>query len=1235
MRPVILLSFCAAMALNGQQYTKGVGVYPGDPSQDFAPALAPGDQSVRNLALRRPAYQSSAYDYNLTAQLVTDGIKETTPPRWFTVTTSDHGVLPKQEREHPVDHNTTTRVTITGSTPWIQFELAGGASPLEVDRIDIMGGGGGGFGRGRGGQAAGPAPVTTAYVVTGSDDGQTWKELGRYTVPPPPPAPATPPAAGAGRGGRGGFAPPPISIQFTAASRNRFLRLTAEGTATTWGIGDLAFYDRDARVEVGGPYNFSSSWKSAGNGEEWVYVDLGAVSTFDRVVLDWIERAAAGSIQTSNDAKTWKTVQALPATGTVDDLKLSPAASARYVRVLMTEPASPGGYILSEMEVYGKGGLVARQHAATTADASGKLMISGGTWRIERDSQVTADAATLSKPGFDDKSWVIATVPATVVSSFWNAGALPDPNYGANQLAISDSYFYADFWYRDEFVAPPVAAGREVWLNFRGINWKADVYLNGESLGHIDGGFIRGQFDVTKVIKPGARNAIAVRIHKNATPGSIKEKTLQTPDANGGALGADNPTYHATAGWDWIPSVRGRDIGIWSDIYLDQSGAVTIENPFVSSKLPLPDTSSADLTVQATLRNSGTAAVSGTFRGHFGTVAFETPVTVPAGATAEVKLDPSTTPVLHLQHPKLWWPNGYGDPYLYKVDLAFDTAGHKVSDSKRFESGVREMTYTEDPPPGGAAQAGPGGGFNAGPNIALRIYINGRRFIGRGGNWGFPEVLLRYRQREYDTAVKLHRDMNFTMIRNWVGQTGDDEFFDACDKYGVMVWQDFWLANPVDGPNPDDPDMFLANARDFILRLRNHASIALWVGRNEGDPPPKIETGLENLVAELHPGLKYIPNSANRGVSGGGPYRIVPPTYYFQNRATTKLHSELGMPNIMTLDSIKQTMPAEDLWPMDNVWGMHDFTLTGAQGGSTWMDMIARNYGGAKNVAEFAELSQFINYDGYRAIFEAQGKNRMGVLLWMSHPCWPSFVWDTYDYFFDTSGGYFGSKKGSEPLHVQWNPLTDNVEVVNYSAGNVTGLTASVELLNMDGARKWQKSATLDSKEDSVETPIKIEYPADLTPVHFIRLKLTRGATVVSDNFYLRGTKENPQIAAVGAAGPGSPAPSTGGIGYDLTAIRTMPQVKVEATTTVARQGSRWVLTTELHNIDKTPALMLRVKAVRERSGDRILPALYSDNYVALMPGEKCTVKTELENADTRGERPRIALEGFNLAAAK
>jgi hypothetical protein len=293
------------------------------------------------------------------------------------------------------------------------------------------------------------------------------------------------------------------------------------------------------------------------------------------------------------------------------------------------------------------------------------------------------------------------------------------------------------------------------------------------------------------------------------------------------------------------------------------------------------------------------------------------------------------------------------------------------------------------------------------------------------------------------------------------------------------------------------------------------------------------------------------------------------------------------------------------------------------------MDMIDKDYGGAKNVEDFVELSQFIDYDGYRAMFEAQGKNRMGLLLWMSHSCWPSFVWTTYDYYFDQSGAYFGSKKANEPLHIQWNPTTDNVEVVNYSAGNATGLTANIEILNMDGSKKWEKSATLDSKEDSVETPIKIEYPSTgLTPAHFLRLKLMRGATLVSENFYLRGLEETQAPPTAGRGGFGG-GPAT--LGYNLTAIRQMPKAKVEATTTTEQKGSRWLMTTTLHNGSSAPALMVRVKAVRSATGDRILPALYSDNYVALMPGEKRTITTELENADTRGERPRIVMEGFNL----
>jgi hypothetical protein len=241
-------------------------------------------------------------------------------------------------------------------------------------------------------------------------------------------------------------------------------------------------------------------------------------------------------------------------------------------------------------------------------------------------------------------------------------------------------------------------------------------------------------------------------------------------------------------------------------------------------------------------------------------------------------------------------------------------------------------------------------------------------------------------------------------------------------------------------------------------------------------------------------------------------------------------------------------------------------------------------------------------------MFEAQGRNRMGLLLWMSHPAWPSMVWQTYDYYLDPTAAYFGAKKGSEPLHIQWNAATDKVEVVNYSAGTVTGLTAQAELLNLDGSRQWGKTAALESSEDSLVEAISLEFPASLTPVHFIRLTLRQGEKTVSENFYWRGVEEN-----------------------NFQALRKLPKVDLEAITRMDPQGGRWFVTTELHNVSSHPALLVQLKVVRGKSGDRILPAIYSDNFVALMPGERRIIQIELEDADTRGERPRIAFEGFNL----
>jgi hypothetical protein len=1179
---------CAAPAAAEGDFTRGVGVYPGDPAAFQGPTAVLDGVTYRNLALHRPATASSNYDYSLAAQLVTDGIIDTRMPRWLVVSSSAEGIVPRSEREHLVDDYLGTALALPAAGGWVQIEQAGRGDVPDVDRIEVV---------------AAPRtddkkPQRWSCVVSASDDGKSWRALGR---------------AGAEESlASANFFTPKVlkpAFEVPGNGRARFYRVQLDAPSVTgWRVQGVNTFARGRRVELGGPYDFTSAWKSAGSGAEWVQVDLGAMCTFDRVALHWIQRAAEGSIRVSDDGEGWRTLAALSAAS--DDYRLANPASARYVRVQMDRAVSPDGYILSELQVFGRGGPVPRGRPAPDARAGGRQDLVRGAWHLQRDSLVSLGGEALSLPGADCGGWLPATVPGSVLVSYLNAGALPDPNYGDNQLQISDSFFYADFWYRDEFaIASPDSGGR-IWLNFDGINWKADVYLNGSHVGRIDGAFTRARFDVTGLARAGSVNALAVLIHKPDTPGSVREKTADTTGANGGALGLDNPTFHATAGWDWIPSIRGRDIGIWSDVYLTTTGPVVLEHPVVSARLPLPDTGSADLTVEVGLRNTGPKPVPGVLRVQFGDVRFEKQVEVPAGR-ATVTLDPSTVPELHLRNPRLWWPVGYGEPSLYDVRMEFDTADGARSDSTSFKSGVRQFTYAEQ-------------------DGALRIFINGRRFVGRGGNWGFSESNLLYRAREYEAAVRYHRDMGFTMIRNWVGQVGDDAFYEACDRNGVVVWQDFWLANPLDGPDPEDSAMFLRNAEDYILRIRSHPSVGLYCGRNEGDPPPVINEGLKGLVARLHPGIRYIANSAFGVVSGGGPYHLMPTDYYFGQRATQKLHSELGMANIVSMDSLRQMMPAKDRWPQGEVWGLHDFTTHGAQSGGELRSTIEKSYGDAANAEEWVLLAQFTNYDGHRAMMEAQSKHRMGVLMWMSHPCWPSFVWQTYDYYLEPTAGYFGAKKGCEPLHIQWNSLEGTVEVVNYSAGRRAALEASAAVLNLDGSVQWEKTATVDSAEDSVLSPFAIAFPAaGLSQVHFVRLKLSEAGRTLSENTYMRSltTYTVPGFSRGPFHIPDYPA-------FDFRSIRALPKAAVRSATTAEREGAAWVLRTELENTSKTPALLVHVKAVRERSGDRILPALYDDNFITLLPGERRSVRTELQEADTRGERPAIAVDGFNVVDA-
>jgi hypothetical protein len=706
---------------------------------------------------------------------------------------------------------------------------------------------------------------------------------------------------------------------------------------------------------------FASYWQSATAAAEWVYIDLGGGSRINSVKLKWgsANYAASYDIQVSNDTKTWNTVYSTTkGAGGIQDIPLPDTAegSYRYVR-LLAKLCQGTSYMLHEFEVFGTNDVVAMPKPQTPEEPCGmKQFLTGGNWKLQRSSEVAATGEDLtSLTGlYDDSDWLAATVPGTVLVSYLNNGAVPDPNYADHSFFISESYFMSDFWYRNSFIIPESKKGRRIFLNFNNINWKADVFFNGKQIGRIEGAFIRGKFDVTDLVYYGVENIMAVYIYKNDTPGAVHGRTIESTGSNGGVLGMDNPTIHASVGWDWVPTIRGRNIGIYGDVFLSYSGAVQLADPWIETHLNAVggsdafnaaiDHSTAYLAFRTEVSNSTdnpvTAMISGTIMP--GNIRYTKTVTVPANGRADIEIND-----IVINKPNLWWPNRYGEQFLY-TNVTQLMVGGQVSDEKTFNVGIREMRYAARSP--------------------FQIYVNGARIYCSGGNWGMDDSMLRNTAEDYDISVRLHKEAGFTMIRNWVGMTGNEGFYNACDKYGILIMDDFWLANPSDGPNPNDEAMFMANAIDKIKWLRKHPALAFYCGRNEGRPPATLNVQMAAATAAYDGSRYYVPHSAAGQLSGFGPYTAQGPDFYFAN-ANENFHSERGMPNIPSLESIKKMIPEEQLWPLPNfMWAYHDFTTAGAQNGSRFLSLM-RQYGSAQNVEDFVKYAQMVNYENHKAMF--------------------------------------------------------------------------------------------------------------------------------------------------------------------------------------------------------------------------------------------------------------------------
>ncbi|MCL2888276.1 MAG: discoidin domain-containing protein [Elusimicrobia bacterium] len=1056
----------------------------------------------------------------------------------------------------------------------------------------------------------------------------------------------------------------------------------------TFALADISLFAENSNGTLRNALRnpFISRWKSTANESQWVYVDLGENPSYDTVKLYWGNDSYPTKyrIQVSDDvtynygnggngnAQTWTDVaEVTKKTGGTDTVKFKKPQTARYVRFLTeTRVQGSSDYKLYEFEVYGTSGASAYKNPARPpAEADGVQQLTGGDWKIARAEGMAETGEMLSQPNYDDAAWIPAKVPGTALKSYIAAGIIPDTNFDMNMMQVSDTYFYSDFWYRTSFDVPAAKQGQKIFLNFDAISWKAKVYVNGNYVDMIEGSFARGKFDISKYVNYGGQNELAVLAVAPMHYAVPRTKSYGTPNNNGGLLGADNPSIHASIGWDWAPVIRGRNTGIYDKVYLSYSGDAQLADPWVATDFNLAkktgadsnkyDLSKAKTTFRTEVKNISdkeiTADINVTYTP--GDIKFSKTVVVPAGAVKQVEIKD-----IIINNPQVWWPNTYGAQPLYTAQVQAVVDG-KVSDTKTFRFGVRKLDYTYT----GTFKGSPGNAVAG--DSAFNVYCNGVRIYLRGGNWGMDDSNVDLTDEDYRVRVKLHALENFTMIRDWVGQTGKEAFWNACDEYGILVYDDFWLSNPWDGTDPLDQKMFMDNVTDKIKKVRKHPSEALYCARNEGVVARPLDTNMQNAIKTLDGTRAYVRASNNVvfGINGNGPYTEQERKQYYNDvkaGADFQLHTERGQHVIANPELYKYYFRPENIWPglsenstadhpwrgsavAANTWGVHDFFFGGngpagnfMQQLSTYIPLKTLASAANNNIETFAKYTQMPNYDLHRAMFEGfVEKKGSGLLMWMSLSAWPSFSWRSFDYFYDTSAAYFGIKKAGEPLSIIWNPTngkanTDRSNSNTYNpypggvaVANNTGkvqqnLKAVVKIFNMDAKLYWSQVIPVKKLAvDEVKRVInKLSWPAapsgiEDTRIKFLKLELyDADGALITDNLYWRDTAGDTEAAST----------------PDYTDLLKIPAVDITASYKIADLNDKSSLySIMLKNTSDNIALQIRIKA-EDSKGNIILPVYYSDNYVTLLPGEEKEIKAEIEKLYFNGA-PKFSISGFNV----
>jgi exo-1,4-beta-D-glucosaminidase len=873
-------------------------------------------------------------------------------------------------------------------------------------------------------------------------------------------------------------------------------------------------------------------------------------------------------------------------------------------------------------------------------------------WQMREEAIAGNHPDRFSAPDFTAADWYSTTVPTTTLATLIRHGLYPDPYVGTNSMLIPDASdamnrrydlghyshlpdksnpWARPYWFRTTF-ADPAAPGQTVWLHLDGVNYRADVWVNGVQVGdarQVAGMFRRFRFDVTRLLSRDKPNALAVRVHPLDFPGDPVAEQLGGLMGDFGPNGGDaeilrNVTQYCSIGWDWVPAVRDRNVGLWQHVWLEATGPVAVRDPAAWTELKSPDGRQAAVTVRGYLENPGLQTVSAELLariepdGFAGpAVELRTPVAVPPGAPIEFVLKPAEHPQLVLEHLRLWWPVGYGGQSLYKLTVEAHVAG-RTSSRATARFGVRSV--------GTCILKSGGRAFS----------VNGRILRLTGGAW-IPDMLMSWSAQRYRDEIRLMAEGNHTVVRvNGCGIVPPEVFFDACDRQGVLVWQDLSRTS-VDGtyrkdgrkgwnPPDCDPALYLANMRDCILRLRGHPSMLVWCGSNEATAQQDIGTALQNeLLPTLDGSRPWLTSSSENApwrkednrVWTGGPWHQVPlPDYFklYRERDDYTTRDEIGLASVLPINSLVRAIPDWDrpdpaTFPLNRTLGFHDATFFQFR---CTHDLIAKNIGQAANLTEYLCMGDLFNAASYRAIFEAANKARprnAGTHLWKVNAAWPSMMWQVFDWYLRPNAGYYAMKSACKPLHVQHSLDDQGLQVVSTLAENRPALKLRVELVDAAGHPEYSADRSVDAKADATTPAGRLPELVKDGRLYFLRLTLSDPEGRQLDRTVTWAQKDCQWRELIAMA------PAT-------------VQARVTMRKTLAGETLCGVA---VENVSAVPAVNVWIELLQGPQGRELLPSFWSDNALTLLPGERRELTVRLRTCLWDAAVPHLSVEGWNV----